>query len=422
VGEWIEIELVEEPTRQRRVEFDPAVPKPPRSPTDHDGRKRRLVAIGAGAAVVAVIGWAMSRSDADVSTEEPSATLDDSPDRSPSSELIVATTRPDGPATTRPRVSTTTGPPLVVTELGASILPTQSGLELVALTVLGDLLDIDLDTGQMITTDLSSGGGPATIVAGEGWTYFQRWDVSSSVLVPRGQLPEDITPTREMANGVYRGPEPDTMWVLQSDPATGRIMGLDLIGLDGESLGRSIDLQGWWPIQSDLAGGVFVQAGGGVYDVTEAGARRVADGEVVGVGVNHVLVRDCDEAMVCGLFVVDRQSGERRQVPVIRVDGLAQYWGWTGTDSASISPDGTAAILFGLDGGNSGAFLIGTDTGVDRELTSSNGGTFSVAWSDDSRYVVYTDSSKLKVHDRIAGETIEFDADVPGVVNIAQRP
>jgi hypothetical protein len=211
------------------------------------------------------------------------------------------------------------------------------------------------------------------------------------------------------------------MWVLESDPFTGSIEGLSLIGLDGEPLGRSIDLRGWWPMQSDLTGGVVVQAGGGVYAVSEAGARRVADGELVGTGVNHFLVRACDEALACGLFIVDRASGERRQVPVIQVDGQAQYYGWVGTDSASVAPDGTAAILFGLDGDGQAASLLGTDTGVYRTLSRVSN-TFSVAWSDDSRYVVYSDGRVLQVHDRRTGDDITFPDLVPRLINFVSRP
>jgi hypothetical protein len=424
VGEWIEIELVEEPTRQRRIALEPTVPKPPRRRPRFEGRTRRRVGIGVGVAVVVGIGWAVARSGGDVSTSAPPATPVESVGGTPE-ELVVDTTQPD-PSTTRPRVTTTTRPALVNEALAGPLLPTPSGLELVALTVGGDLVDIDLDNGLLTTTDLPGGstGAPATIVAGATFTYVQRWDVSSVLMVPRGQLPVDVTgpQSRSLSSGVYRGPDPETLWVLQSDPMTGRTEGLELVGFDAEPLGRSIDLQGWWPMQSDLAGGVVVQAGAGVYVVSEAGARRVADGEIVGVGVNHFLIRDCDDVLACGLFVVDRQSNERRQVPAIQVDGLAQYWGWTGTDSASVSPDGTAAILFGLDGGTSGAALLGTDTGVYRELAAMNNGAFSVAWSDDSRYVVYTDNTILKVYDRATGETIDFGSALPRVVNLASRP
>ena len=426
MGEWIEIELDEEPTRQRRVAFEPTAPKPPRhSPRRAPGLgggNRRRVGIGVGVAVVAAIVWAAAQSGGgDLSTSAPPSTQEESSESAPE-QLAVEKTQPR-PSTTRPRATTTTGPPLVVEQLGGPMLPAPSGLRLVGLTARGDLFDIDLDTGEMTTTDVSGvSGGQATIIAGEDWTYVQRWDVNSSFLVERGQLPVDVTSTPDMSNGVFRGPEPGPLWTLRSDQMTGRIEGMELVSLDGAALGRTIDLQGWWPMQSDLAGGVLVQAGGGVYTVSEAGARRVADGEIAGAGLNHLLVRECDDALACGLFVVDRQSGERRQVPDVRVDGLTQYWGWSGTDAASVSPDGTAAILFGLDGGRPNAALLATDSGVSVELTSMNNGAWSVAWSDDSRFVAYTDISRLKVFDRSTGETIDFGDDFPPIASFASRP
>jgi hypothetical protein len=208
---------------------------------------------------------------------------------------------------------------------------------------------------------------------------------------------------------------------MQIEPS-GSIGGLYLVGVDGEPLGRAIDLRGWWPIQSDLAGGVVVQAGAGIYVVSEDGTRRVADGELVGVGLNHFLVRACDDALACRLFVVDRQNLEPRQVPEILVDGRAQYYGRTGTESASVAPDGTAAVLFGLEGGGSGAALVSTETGEYRVLTNFDDGTFSVAWSDDSRYVAYSENRILRVYDRQADTTIEFGDAVPDLINFGSRP
>lgn len=422
MGEWIEIELVEERSRQRHVALEPAVPKPPRTPRPGD-RKRRRVGIGVGVAVAIGVVWVVAQSGGgDLSTSAPPATLDETPDSVPE-ELAVDTTQP-APTSTRPRTTTTTRPPLVVEALGGPMLPTPSGFELVGLTAQGDLLDINLDTGEMLTTDIPGGSSDAlaTILAGQSWTFIQRWDVNQSIIVPRGEPPSDVAPPPEMASGVFRGPDPDTVWLPEYDTMTGSIEGLNLIGLDGQPLGRSIDMHGWWPMQSDLAGGVMVQAGGGVYVVSETGARRVADGDLAGVGANHFLVRSCDEALVCGLFLVDRQTGERRQVPVIEVDGTAQFYGWTGTDSASVSPDGTAAVLFGLDQDSSAASLLGTDTGVYRTLSRMGGGNVSVAWSDDSRYVAFVEARRFQVYDRSTGDTIDFGDVIPLVGSFASRP
>ena len=378
--------------------------------------------IGAGVVVAVGVVWVVAQSGGDLSTGAPPATLDESSDSAPE-QLVVDTTEP-APTTTRQRPTTTTRPPLVAEALGGPMLPTPSGFELVGLTAQGDLLDINLDTGEMLTTDIPGGssGALATIFAGESWTFIQRWDVNVAIIVPRGEPPSDVAPPPELASGAFRGPDPDTVWLPEYDTFTGAIEGLNLIGLDGQPLGRSIDMRGWWPMQSDLAGGVIVQAGGGIYVISEAGARRVTDGELAGVGLNHFLVRSCDEALLCGLFVVDRQSGERRQVPVIEVDGSAQFYGWTGTDSASVSPDGTAAVLFGLDDDTSAASLLGTDTGVYRTLSRMGGGSVSIAWSDDSRYVAFVDARRFQVYDRSTGDTFDFGDQIPLVGSFAPRP
>ena len=76
MGEWIEIELVEEPTRQRRVAAEPTAPKPPRQPS-LGGRNRRRAAIGAGVALAVGIVWVVAQSGGDLETSAPSATLDE---------------------------------------------------------------------------------------------------------------------------------------------------------------------------------------------------------------------------------------------------------------------------------------------------------------------------------------------------------
>ena len=152
------------------------------------------------------IVWAVAQSGGDLETRAPSSTLEESPDSSPA-ELSVDTTRPRAVDDAAARPTTTTGPPMVVEELGGPMLPTPTGIQLVGLTSQGDLLDIDLDTGQMTTTDIPGGaaGGMATILAGENWTYVQRWDVNVSFVVPRGQPPVDTAPTaRTGGRGVPR--------------------------------------------------------------------------------------------------------------------------------------------------------------------------------------------------------------------------
>ena len=194
--------------------------------------------------------------------------------------------------------------------------------------------------------------------------------MSSSFIVPRGELPLDVSSTPEMANGVYRGPDPDTLWTLRSRPDD-RSASTEWSWSDS-TVSRSVDRS------TCTAGGRCRPTLPG-----ESSCRRVAASTPCpkpapggspterwpGSASTTSSCASATRSLVCGLFVVDRQSGERRQVPDVLVDGMSQYWGWTGTDSASVSPDGTAAVMFGLDGaGFTGAALLATDTGVSRDL------------------------------------------------------
>ena len=41
------------------------------------------------------------------------------------------------------------------------------------------------------------------------------------------------------------------------------------------------------------------------------------------------------------------------------------------------------------------------------------GGSISVAWSDDSRYVAFINARRFQVYDKVTGETVDFGDTVP---------
>jgi hypothetical protein len=420
VGEWIEIELDEEPTKRRRLPIA-ADAKPPRQPGGRlDWRQRRALAITAGAVVVAGVGWAVSRSDDDgtsaaqttvapASTAPPGVTLAD-----------VDTTAADPPPTTRPRPTTPPGPPVVVAAGSGPMLPSPTGLELVALTTRGDLLDIDVDSGTLVTTDIPGGGSgaPAFIVADTDVTFVQRWDVSTVVVVPRGMEPSEVSDSAELVGGAYPGPEPGTRWAQTYEPRSGALTALELVRFEGEPLGRRIEVAGWWPLQSDMRGGVLVQRGGAVYSVNDTGSRLLAPGDLVGAGDNHLVVRTCDATMACTLSVVDWATLEQRPVPDSGVAARATNGG-EGTSTATVAPDGTAMVVVGLEGDFTPS-LLDLNTGEHVSL-SSVPSTLSVAWSDDSRYALFTRNTALWAYDRQTGAAVPLEG-VPPIVNFVSRP
>ena len=83
-------------------------------------------------------------------------------------------------------------------------------------------------------------------------------------------------------------------------------------------------------------------APGGTYRAGEEGIQRLADGQVVATGRNHLVVLECDPALQCAAWLVERATGTRTPVPV---ESFQQY-AWFGYPQYPVlSPDGTAAIV-----------------------------------------------------------------------------
>ena len=85
-------------------------------------------------------------------------------------------------------------------------------------------------------------------------------------------------------------------------------------------------------------GEAVVEDSGGTYAIDAAGAaRRITAGDLVAVGQNHLVVRECSEELVCIHFRIDAVTGDRQLVVV--PDFEQQFRGYDPT--VSVSPDGT---------------------------------------------------------------------------------
>jgi hypothetical protein len=136
------------------------------------------------------------------------------------------------------------------------------------------------------------------------------------------------------------------------------------------------------------------------------------------------------------MSVVDRTSGELREVPIERVmlDRLSTSIGWWGPASGTptVSPDGRAAFLITVD---ASGFPVGVvvdlvtgDTTLLSEVDDAVYATPTVGWSADGRFAYTVIDATLTAYDRTTGETfplvttVSVDESFDDVVSITLRP
>jgi hypothetical protein len=378
---------------------DPVGPSAPRPwTTDHPGRA--VAAVSCVVALVAVVSFGLGRaSGSDEATAPvPSTTV----------EVAVETTatRPTlPPVTTRP-ATTTTQPLIAITESGGPVLGVPVGARLVGLTAEGDLASLDLDTGRLVVTDLE----PFEVPRGEGSitpvgqaTIVQSWMGASPVLVPALGAPERLQFAIGDGSPLHPGPLPDTLWRMyyRDQPPTGELI---LVDLEGREVAPRVPLgSSSWPAASLADGSVLVNGSGGTYVVDVDGVRRLSTGRLAGWGARHVLVEECDEALRCGYVVVAAETGERFALSDAGLGDGSFVW-----DSPTVSPDGSAIAVYGARGSVFGLSLLDVGTGEVTALPQARSDVSAVAWTPDSRFVLFGSSGVWSAFDRVTGAEVEL--------------
>lgn len=309
--------------------------------------------------------------------------------------------------------------------LGGQLLPTPSGLSVVAVTYSGgDLIDIDIDGRVAQRTELPAKvhSGPLVLAATGDWTWVRWTDESSGGSIVRaGQVA--TAPAYPLATsspfGAFPGPG-GNVWLVQADG--GPLDSVDLVTVDGLASGTHIPLNGLVPAAGDDDGAVLAQGLGGVYRLSTGGVQRITNGELVAFGPRTDVVDECDDQHRCVTSVIDRASGVRRALgPTTVTPAGPTPYGTTSPDGAwAIRPvrDGDAARLMLIDLSN------GQSTTIDDYGTSSSADYFWLApvaaWSSDSRFVVYVDREHhLAVYDRVEQRTSALHPALPSVDRVA---
>ncbi len=321
-------------------------------PARPDPEQRRRFALAAIVGVVALgLGWLIGRTggggdDSTSSLTTPVTSESTTESSAPGDSLPSA-----APTTARPRPTTTTTIPPGLAPLELYLVDVDPRLEGVELTLIGleqehVLAELDLARETVIRREIDPVGGaePGSMIVGDDWVVLAREGMARTwwctTMVPPNEsswahsAARRWAPSSSGARWVSDGWESPTLF--------------ELVDLTGRPVGAAIELPAaTWPLGSDPAGGLVVEAAGDVYSIDESSVEYLGPGELIGMSSEIVVTRDCDDQLRCGLSITDRRSGDVRRLDVDPADGgmLQSLHGWSGSSAKAISPDGSMCVV-----------------------------------------------------------------------------
>lgn len=175
--------------------------------------------------------------------------------------------------------------------------------------------------------------------------------------------------------------------------------------------------QNFWQRRFTPDGSTVVSEAGGVYVGGDDGFERVSTGLLISASTNQMLVRECDDVMLCGYFTIAFDSGER-VAAAITDDGFGRF----GFDSAEVSPDGRWLRCITYDNESSNEVLINLTTGDKTTLDFDNVGSDTGVWAPDSSgFFRRTRSPGFEFFAVETGETITFGEEFGRVISFDIR-
>jgi hypothetical protein len=364
-------------------------------PARPDPEQRRRFALAAIVGVVALgLGWLIGRTggggdDSTSSLTTPVTTESTTESSAPGDSLPSA-----APTTARPRPTTTTTIPPGLAPLELYLVDVDPRLEGVELTLIGFepsvLAELDLARETLIRRETDPfTAEPGWMTVGDDWVVLSNGGDETNLLV------HDDGSSERVELGQFRQAGTEQFWRPTFSGGWEPATRFELVDLTGRPVGGTIELPAaTWPLGSDPAGGLVVEAAGDVYSIDESSVEYLGPGELIGMSSEIVVTRDCDDQLRCGLSVTDRRSGDVRRLDVDPADGgmLQSLHGWSGSSAEAISPDGSMCVVIVESGGGPRLGLIDLSSGEFADI--GNGGFLpAVVWSPDDRFAFFIANS-----------------------------
>jgi hypothetical protein len=429
------------PDTRPAVGFDPLgtpFDEPAVAATAIRSRRTLLVAAAIAVALITVTGVRLAgemrgggSDENDAAAAAPEATTDATIDASTApantrgpGDTPFDTVRPTDPTAVAsdllaPAPEWTTQTVTLDPRIAAMTVPT----EVIALTADGTLRVLDVPTGAVHSIASAPGDSGAGIVVGDESIVTQIVDGStlryevSAVGGPR--IPVKV-PGGVAQVSARSGSD---QFLVMSNELGGRSLPAMFL-VDGVGTATDISAGPFGGIETwrlrflPATGEAIITDTGGTYVIDDAGGtRRISTGDLVALGSNHYVVRECDEALNCAYVRVDGRSGERASVQLGELAAYREF-----DSSVILSPDGRALTY--IDWMNSGARrLVDLDTGSGSEIDLRNNDFYSSTWSADSSGLFSVDDGQLVFLDRQTGEAVPVapNVDLGKIVAVGTR-
>ncbi len=399
-------------------------------------RRRWPIALVLAAGVaVGVVAAHVGRSGDSERIGDPIAVKNDPMVERPTEVSVDSTVTSGGPSTRpltnvahtlpEPEPQWVAAPPIELSpRLQAMTVPT----ELIALNSDGTLLSIPIPTGAVHSIETQEGGmdvgmavsdSSVLLYAYDGWfaKLVQMWDAGgSTVEVDVGDGIADAVAVPGTDQFIVQpAPTPDeTPHRLMLYPyGTTRVI----------DRGPIAELDLWKVRFESSTGDMLIAETGGTYVVGgDDVVRRVSAGDLIAVGQNHFLVRECDATLVCGYVRVDAGSGDRVALSSSeRLDALGPF-----DNAAALSPDGSALTYIDWEGTPATIRLVDIITGDDAEVgpVDHSGYNYRTVWAADSSGIFLGEQGELVFFDRVTEQRVAVfaSADLGVIMAISAHP
>lgn len=291
-------------------------------------------------------------------------------------------------------------------------------IEIVAVGNGRRLLRLDLATGEFADQRATGQSfGQARVILGGDWILFPSGDANlPSTVVGGDRIVEeiDLGSGRNLIGDAMSG-----LWRITSDVLGDEVFAIEPIAITGEPIGAELELPGL-PSGFDPIGGFVIEAAGGVYSVVGADRTRITTGVLLALGVEVAVADECDERLVCGLYVLDRATGTRRALDLDQPIGPSRLRSFEPIPGNSVSVDSGAAIVrvlnpIGRSSSQPTLGMIDLATSEVIEIGPAQNVDEAV-WTPDGKFVLYNSGGRIMAFDRaertesmVADELIAID-------------
>lgn len=295
--------------------------------------------------------------------------------------------------------------------VGAEVVYTQSATE---------ISRIDLRTGDLRRVSISDSTQYSNFLAGDDWAIWKAIDTGSAqaagVQVTKGNRRVPL-PVQFGAPGLlYLADSRHVWWLPDRIPGGGSNYSKALlVSMSGRaSVKRQIHIaKAADGLVADPAGHLLTTERDGTYQLGIQGQTRIAEGNLVAVGRNQLIVWKCDRSGRCGLDEIARSNRGRRRLHAagasLKSDCGANNLsrplaGWN-----LISPNGKRLLVNCNDRNGPTRLRVldldsGAQTALPGALTNVNDNA-QYMWTSNSRWLLAVTDGKLRAFDSRSGIT-----------------